>query len=384
MSASFGGGGGGGFKPWASPSDRNSIIGLCVALAFITAICRLVRNSRAATKPQANAGAGSREKPVPDGRLTKMEIEPLEEFDWKTTEPVRYLPIKPVFHITMALQQDTPSNLITIDSDYLDRVTLRRSLIDEKGHAVHGCLPRGKEAVTELYAYLLRDYLPARYPTMFRLRPDGTMFENTVTGKTFPTQSPDDADAALRSLGETVEEDLFLLHETPNGHLCVAFMCCFPSGFDPSKKFGNLLKDIHAPVPAYSKIEASMERFFSKLQVGKSVKRLNWSVQTHNNLYALENHIKDNAAEVSPQDTVDINQTYFRVELQTLTRLPRTQAVLFSFKTYLYGIRQIKEQGSGPELADAIEGLQSGNAPGMWRYKSAVRWGEPVCDYLRS
>lgn len=79
-----------------------------------------------------------------------------------------------------------------------------------------------------------------------------------------------------------------------------------------------------------------------------------------------------------------LRQTYLRVELQTLTRLPRTQAVLFSFKTYLYGIRQIREQGSGPELADAIEGLKSGNAPGMWRYKSAVRWGKPVCDYLRS
>lgn len=110
---------------------------------------------------------------------------------------------------------------------------------------------------------------------MFRIGPDGTVFENTVTGRTFPIQPPEDADAALRTLGETVEEDLFLLQETPSGHLCVAFMCCFPSGFDPSEKFGNLLKDIHAPVPSYSKIGASMERFFSKLQVGKSVKRLN-------------------------------------------------------------------------------------------------------------
>lgn len=77
-------------------------------------------------------------------------------------------------------------------------------------------------------------------------------------------------------------------------------------------------------------------------------------------------------------------QTFFRVELQTLTRLPKTQAVLFSFKTYLYSISQVKEDGSGAELADAIEGLKSGNAPGMWRYKSAVRWAKPVCEYLRS
>ena len=73
-----------------------------------------------------------------------------------------------------------------------------------------------------------------------------------------------------------------------------------------------------------------------------------------------------------------------RVELQTLTRLPKTHAILFSFKTFAYPIREIKEEGLGPQLADAIEGLKSGNAPGMWTYKGAVRWGKSVCEYLRS
>ncbi|KAG8414659.1 hypothetical protein J3459_014154 [Metarhizium acridum] len=205
----------------------------------------------------------------------------------------------------MALQQDTPSRLITIDRDYLDRVTLRRNLIDEKGHAVHGYLPRGKESVAELYTYLLRDYLPARYPTMFGIGPDGTVFENTATGRTFPMQPPEDADAALRTLGETVEEDLFLLHETPSGHLCVAFMCCFPSGFDPSEKFGNLLKDIHAPVRLTPRLARAWSDLFSKLQVGKSVKRLNWSVQTNDELYALGNHTKDDEAEATSEDSID-------------------------------------------------------------------------------
>ncbi|KAH0600309.1 hypothetical protein MHUMG1_01305 [Metarhizium humberi] len=390
-----------GFKPWISRPDMNSVIGVCVALALITAIYKFIAKSWTATEPQTSTDAKPEGMPAQHDETPSLVIEPLEKFDWQATEPTEYLPIKPVYHITMALQQDTPSRLITIDRDYLDRVTLRRSLIDEKGHAVHGYLPRGKESVAELYTYLLRDYLPARYPTMFRTGPDGTVFENTVTGRTFPIQPPEDADAALRTLGETVEEDLFLLHETPGGHLCVAFMCCFPSGFDPSEKFGNLLKDIHAPVPSYSKIGGSMERFFSKLQVGKSVKRLNWSVQTNNELYTLGNHIKDDAAEVVSEDSIDVNQvtsgraackeysaksipadlrqTYLRVELQTLTRLPRTQAVLFSFKTYLYGIRQIREQGSGPELADAIEGLKSGNAPGMWSCGVGVARATRVC-----
>lgn len=72
------------------------------------------------------------------------------------------------------------------------------------------------------------------------------------------------------------------------------------------------------------------------------------------------------------------------MELQTLTRLPKTGAILFSFKTYMYAVEDLKAEGLGPELADAIEGLKTGNAPGMWTYKGGVRWGKEVCEYLRS
>lgn len=57
---------------------------------------------------------------------------------------------------------------------------------------------------------------------------------------------------------------------------------------------------------------------------------------------------------------------------------------MFSFKTYLYPVKQLKEEGLGEEFATAIEGLSKGNAPGMWQYKAAVRWGPAVCEYLRS
>jgi hypothetical protein len=50
----------------------------------------------------------------------------------------------------------------------------------------------------------------------------------------------------------------------------------------------------------------------------------------------------------------------------------------------MYPIKIIKDEGLGPEVADAIEGLRKGNAPEMWKYKSAVRWGKSACSYLRS
>ncbi len=57
---------------------------------------------------------------------------------------------------------------------------------------------------------------------------------------------------------------------------------------------------------------------------------------------------------------------------------------MFAFKTYLYPIKQIKEEGMGDQLAEAIDGMKEGNAPGMHFYKRGAVWGQAVKKYLRS
>ncbi|OQE14941.1 hypothetical protein PENSTE_c031G01598 [Penicillium steckii] len=209
---------------------------------------------------------------------------------------------------------------------------------------------------------------------MFSLSSDGKSVINHTTKENCPTECPKDSDLALRTLAVNVEDDMFLLVDTPEGHHTVAFVCCFPNGFDPSTKLGKTMDEIHAPVPHYEKIGPSMERYFKKLAVGKSIKRLNWSISIGKEIYNSSgnhiNHIGKKSVFVEDED-VDILETNFRVELQTLTRLPRTKAILFSFKTYIYSIEDVKEEGLGPELADAIEGFRKGNAPEFWTYKGA-------------
>ncbi|UPL00617.1 hypothetical protein LCI18_011551 [Fusarium solani-melongenae] len=317
-------------------------------------------------------------------REEKLHIESLSGFDWKSSERRKLRPFKPTYHITMAIKADASSELITIDQDYLDRINLRRELITQHGSTVHGCIPEGDAAVREVYTYLLSEYLPTRFPTIFQLSPDKSACRNLVTGMSFPTTPTANSEAALRVLGETVEEDLFLLQEFSEGHRSVALMCCFPSGFDPSAKLGKTLQEIHAPVPSYDRIGASMERFFGKLEVGKGVRRTNWSVQTHMELFNSKGNYVTGDDTYEDDQEVDIEKTFLCIELQTLTRLPNTGAILSSFKTYLYPVHQIKEEGIGNDFADTIEGLAKGNAPGMWKYKSAVWWGKGVIDYLRS
>ncbi|EEU41406.1 uncharacterized protein NECHADRAFT_95312 [Fusarium vanettenii 77-13-4] len=325
-------------------------------------------------------------------------ITPLDNFDWRTKKPPQFRGFKPKYNISMGIRRDTPSELLSIDHDYLDRVNQRREILKQHEDTVCGFLPGGEQAVLEIYDYFLTEYLPIRYPTMFQLSQDKTIFNNLVTNRSFPTK-PQDVRSALLNLGEIVEEELFLLMPDSDSYRLVAYVCCFPSSFDPAEKLGLLLRDIHKPVPGYEKIGPSMERFFAKLQVGSPIKRQNWSVQVHPELFDCEaNHrvksydgpgepsIEDASLQHSLPKRLFANglQTFLRSELQTLTRFPNTQAILFSFKTYLFKVTDVKAQGQGPEFAEAIEGIRHGNVPEMWEYKGAPRWGETVCRYLRS
>lgn len=203
-----------------------------------------------------------------------------------------------------------------MDKTYESRLTLRKKLLNDHHEVVIGVYSdqdtRVKEAVRELYAFVVGWYLPRRYPRMFRVVPfsgfemgekgggekRGEMLENLVTGDVWPTEldGQEPAERGLEVLCRVVDEDFLILlpdfssnpdtNQEPK-YILSAYTTCFPSGFNPRHKLGLRLADIHAPVPGYhAKLEKSMDRFFAKLEVGKVVGRVNWSVTTRTGLFA--------------------------------------------------------------------------------------------------
>ncbi|PQE27970.1 HRQ family 2 protein [Rutstroemia sp. NJR-2017a WRK4] len=312
-------------------------------------------------------------------------IIPLEEFDWRTTEPVKIRPFKPKYHLTMGLQSSTPSELIEMDKTYLTRLALRKEVIASHRRTVLQALPPSYAAIEELYAYLLTTYLPTRFPTMYSLSSDESALLNKSTSQ-YLTLSPKSPFESLQTLGENIDTDfLFLVPSSDgDGYILGGFICCFPSGFDTEALLGKKIRDIHGPVPGYKeKLEKSMYRSFDRLEVGKVVKRVNWSITTHDRLFAASgNHLYE--GEEAAAEEIDINHTYLRCERQLVHRLPETKALIFSFKTYLTPLTQVKAEGLGEELATAIDGLKEGSVPAMHFYKRGVVWGEKVKEYLRS
>ncbi|KAJ5621582.1 hypothetical protein N7528_006365 [Penicillium herquei] len=289
----------------------------------------------------------------------------------------------------MSIQESTVSELIEVDKNYLDRITLRRNIMAQYPENVLAAEGPVKEAVDEFYTWLVGTYLPTRYPRMFQLRSSEKGSEhlyNLPTNEKVQLSPPNNPKDALKILGGLVEDDfLFLLpSEDGDGYTLKGFVTCFPNGFDTAKKLNLKLRDIHKPVPHYKeKLEKSMDRYFAKLKVGKFVKRANWAIQSNDQLYrATGNHLYE--GEEIPEECFDIDEMRLRVERQCLHRLPQSKALLFSFKTLLYTIPEIKAEGLGKSLVDAIDGLREGNSPGFHLYKRAAVWGDFVKTYLRS
>lgn len=49
----------------------------------------------------------------------------------------------------------------------------------------------------------------------------------------------------------------------------------------------------------------------------------------------------------------------------------------------MYPIQELRDEGSGEILAEAIDGLALGSVPGMTVYKRQVVWGTKVQAFLR-
>ncbi|KAJ5185357.1 Protein of unknown function DUF3445 [Penicillium cf. griseofulvum] len=303
------------------------------------------------------------------------------------------------------LENVDPSELIQMDKTYKNRLALRKSVLDQHHDIVVAINndqtpeedPRIRPAISELYNFVLEIYLPTRYPSMFELNAKSSLFQNLVTGAAWPTTlSPTTPTTqALEILAQTVDEDFLILlpelspdsEEQPR-YVLQAYATCFPAGFNTHEKLGLRLADIHGPVPRYQeRIGRSMDKFFARIEVGKFVKRFNWSITIDTGLFAAfggthaVSGIKEDPIELGK---LNVDQTVLRCERQTLHRLPVSKALVFTVHTYVYPIRQIKNEGSGEDLANAIDGLKRGNVPEIHTYKKGDVWGEALKDFLRA
>jgi dimethylamine monooxygenase subunit A len=139
--------------------------------------------------------------------------------------------------------------------------------------------------------------------------------------------SGDSGEHPLLAASRLVPEDLCVLAPAAAQWRLVAASVCFPSRWRLGDKIGTSLEAIHGPVPGYADTLASpVTQFFDRLVPERGFWRLNWTL--------LDDPALFQPTAGRPATAVDPGDLVFRVERQTLRRLPTTGAVVFTIRTY--------------------------------------------------
>lgn len=348
--------------------------------------------------------------------LDKSKVKGIEKvqavdpsFDWKTEEPVKQYPFKnAAYKLTMGIKNLTVQDWLLIDSDYLRKLKAKKEIVTNN----HPFYPKEKQltdktvliteecwpAVRELYDVVIQ-YLVDKYPMYFVVDPAKGTVHNKITDETHPYTADsvplEDTKELLFKLSQNIEEDFIILLKDPlresekdgSEYFFKGGVFAFAAGFAPSDRFNMPLSFVHHPIPGYeSKLKLSMNRFFDRVSPGQYVTRMNFSVQTHDRFYVDDQNKSHNLKEgeetvVFKKEDLDFdNQVHYRSERQTLTKLPKTGAVVFTIRTFLIPMSKLKLEG--PEVSERFIGAIKGFPDDIADYKRSVAWGPAVIDYL--
>lgn len=125
---------------------------------------------------------------------------------------------------------------------------------------------------------------------------------------------------------------------------------CSSIGWNLSQKLGLRLHKIHEPVPDYKeKMAFSLDKFFAKLAVDCPIQRGSWAFELYKPLYVAPGEHHPNIDDVSDQGAEE--QIHFRVDWQTLRRLPLSGAIVFTFRPLYTPLRDLRKEAYVPSLA---------------------------------
>ncbi|MBT8155395.1 DUF3445 domain-containing protein [Epibacterium ulvae] len=227
-----------------------------------------------------------------------------------------------------------PADWLMRDECAAAQIGLRRQLMAEHGDKVVRCAPSAAEAAGELLEAVRERLYPGQGDEVEL--PDGERFYV-------------DAADPMRSLGALAQQDFCVLQK-PEGsdeHVLTAATLCFPASWHLSEKFMRPLTQIHVPVPEYDAAVAKrVQRLFDGVNVGRPMWRFNALWYDNADLYHPDRD------PVAPHLERSQAGSYLRSELQSIVRLPRTGAVVFSIHTRVVARAQVLAQFA-PDLTAA-------------------------------
>jgi hypothetical protein len=274
-----------------------------------------------------------------------------------------------------------PDWWIELESTYQERIKQRLDIFQKHGTNVLAMLPGSEPACRELLEMVLQ-FLCQRYPHHFSLSATAkeVVFHNKILGKSecIGERSP------LEMLLGHVPEDFAIMDRDAAGSGRYHFragIICSSVGWNLGSKIGMALADIHGPVPDYKeKMSLSMDRYFGRLPTNGPIQRGSWSFELDQPLYLEPSALHHEASYIQGLGLEEaISRIHYRVDWQTLRRLPRSGAIAFNFKALFTPLTQLRTEPFVPALA--LKVLREGKKS-VLQYKGTHRTERVVVPTL--
>lgn len=253
----------------------------------------------------------------------------------------------------MGLQPLDPAQWIEVDTSLARLHRHARTMREQHGRAVHDALPSSLVAQREL-CDLLCGHLLDQHGDAYRREANGL----TCTAGDFHVALPTDDPEPLWSASLLVADDLLLMQPSTGGYRLTAASLASPSHWRLQDKLGRPMAEIHDPVPGvHRQLTPRIDRFFSHLTPERPVCRFNWSLQADAALYQ----------PAAKQSAISSNtHLYYRVERQTLRRLPLSGAIVFTIRVFLHPLSTLRAM---PGAVDALIAAVDAVPPDLAQYK---------------
>ena len=278
-------------------------------------------------------------------------------------------------------------NCLDVTSKYQEEIMLKRELLSHYPSRCYHSQPYTMDGQWEVLQLVL-DHLTENYPDQFSIERHGEMwlFTNNYLNETHSFRFGDEGTLPFEPLdfiGRHVQEDLILMMQRDGDLYLEAGQLCFPSNWSLAFNAGMNFKDIHFPIPGFNhgQLDDRILNFLLRLEAGNPWWRKNWSLMAGDRLDTSletfdvwgkerEKVTKENAGKL----------VHFRVEVQKLFRLPKSNAILFTIHTHLILLEEFVQKREWLEQFHSIlEELPSYIAD----YKGISIYKKAVLDYLK-
>jgi dimethylamine monooxygenase subunit A len=263
---------------------------------------------------------------------------------------------------------------IEIDEHYAREMAIKGELLATRHSDVVACVPGAQGASSELLDELICT-LPQRFADSFTVL-DGSL-HNHLTGEVWSLS--DHGLAPIDLAGRLVQEDLCLMVPIDGQLVLGAASLCSPNRWRLAEKLGRPMSEIHAPTPGYlDKIATATDRALDRITVDTPLWRTNWGI--HDDCIGFQGDGEHSEQQATTVVTAKNAGTtcFLRVERQTLRRLPLSNALVFTIRTFMHPIASFERTEDIKRLGVAVRNL----SPDFFVYKSLPVLADQLLEWI--